>query len=918
MDGSPRFGPEAPEIDLIEIAQADTGEPIGQVDTAKGDAVIIRADGETVVAEAGTAIFLGDVVETSGDGAIGLVFVDDTAFSLAEDGRMTIDEMIYDPVNNEGSSVFNVAKGVFTFVSGEIAKTSVDAMQIETSVATIGIRGTAGGGRVINPQADDPNSPLSPSGTFSNFRDPVTGQAGEMNISTPTGTQTLNGINATTTVPNPFVPPSTPVVLPGSALQAVFGSSIAALPTPPSQQDAGEGEDGQDVGESLTQGDAPEEGDARAEAETAAADAFARALAEGVDPVAALAIAAQTAELTISRFGIDPTQLDTFTVQNAIDDVIGGITNTIVGDPTALISGGGLAAYSGLINATTGNEVIDQAVQQVVQQVAQTIGQNINQQILAATPDDDPDVPLVNISETTIAHAVSGTQTVTLTNGVNDVITGSASTDTITLMGGGASQGGGGDIVDLAGGTDTLILNSTINTLAFSNVEVLQLAYNASSDITAQQSLTWQSGGNLTMANQDASTAGPRAPVAFLGNADNQNLTLSFLLNNTNASNSSINLAGGTDSVTFAVGTNTVASHDNVESWVLQAGTNTLNLNSSSSGSTITGDSGADSVFINSADGTTTANLGGGNDTLGVNGLSGAATFNGGADTDTFRLTSGASLADANFANFSNFEGFEFGADSSYNITAGSNFQTAFLAGGDIDVTFASGTTGATVVFNGSSLTSPLSYAGSANGGTDNVTGGSGADTIVTGNGADTITTSGGGDTITAGGGSDNITLGAGSDHLNYDATSEFGDTVSSFTAGASGDVFDINTAVTGGNASGSTSFLNGATLVNVSILNAAIFEFQQATVSMAGTVTAATAQATALGTLQGASYTTAANATNIIILYDNATTANAAILQFNDADGGGDVDSGEVSLIAFAEAVGADSLTADNFDGFT
>lgn len=918
MDGSPRFGPEAPEVDPIEIAQVGAGEPIGQVDTAQGAAVIIRADGESVAAEAGTPIFLGDVVETSGEGSVGLVFVDDTIFSLAEDGRMTIDEMVYDPATNEGSSVFNVAKGVFTFVSGEIAKTAVDAMQIETSAATIGIRGTAGGGRIVNPQADDPNSPLPPSGTFSNFRDPVTGQAGEMNVSTPTGTQTLNGINATTTVPNPFVPPSTPVVLPGSALQAVFGSSIAALPTPPSQQGAGEGEDEQGIGESLTTGDAPEDGDVQAEAEIAAADAFAQALADGVDPVAALAIAAQTAELTISRFGIDPTQLDTFTVQNAIDDVIGGITNTIVGDPTALISGGGLAAYSGLINATTGNEAIDQAVQQVVQQVAQTIGQNINEQILAATPDDDPDVPQVDISDVTIAHAVSGTQTVTLTNGANDVITGSASTDTITLMGGGASQGGGGDIVDLAGGTDTLILNSTTNTLAFSNVEALQLAYNSTSDITAQQSLTWQTGGNLTMSNQDGSTAGPRAPVAFLGNADNQNLTLSFLLNNTNASNSSINLAGGTDSVTFAVGTNTVASHDNVESWVLQAGTNTLNLNSSSSGSTITGASGADNVYINSADGTTTANLAGGNDLLGVNGLSGAATFDGGADTDTFRLTSGATLGEANFANFSNFESFEFGADTSYSITAGSNFQSAFLAGGDIDVTFGGGASDATVNFNGSSLTSPLSYAGSANGGADNVTGGSGADTIVTGNGADTITTSGGGDTITAGGGSDNITLGAGSDHLNYDATSEFGDTVSSFTAGAAGDLFDINTAVTGGDGAGSTTFVNDHMAPNVSGNNGAIFEFQQATVSMTGTVSAASAQATALGTLQGAGYTTAANATNIIVLYDNATTANAAIVQFNDADGGGDVDSGEVSLIAFAESVGADNLTADNFDGFS
>lgn len=902
MDGNPRFGPDAPEIDLIEIAQTVTGEPIGQIDTAKGDAVIIRADGETVTAEAGTPVFLGDVVETSGDGSVGLIFIDDTTFSLAEDGRMTIDELVYDPTTNEGSSVFNVAKGVFTFVSGEIAKTSVDAMKIETSAATIGIRGTAGGGRVINPQADDPNSPLPPSGTFSNFRDPVTGQAGEMNISTPTGSQTLSGVNATTSVPNPFVPPSTPVVLPASALQAVFGSSIATLPTPPSQQ--GEGEDGENFGDTLTTGDIPEVAGAQAEAETAAADAFAQALADGVDPVAALEIAAQTAQLTISRFGLDPTQLDTFTVQNAIDDVISGITNTIVGDPTVLISGGGLAAYSSLIGAQTGNEVIDQAIQQVVQQVALTIGQNINEQILAAVGNTTDDVPLVNISDVTIAHSVSGTQTVTLTNGANDVITGSTGADTITLMGGGASQGGGGDIVDLAGGTDTLILNSTTNTLAFSNVETLQLAYNSTSDITNVQSLTWQTAGNLTMANQDASTAGPRAPFAFLGNATNQNLTLSFLMNNTNASNSSIDLGGGTDSVTLVAGTNTIASAANVESWLLSTGTNTFILSPSASSTSITGSSGADTVSVNSATGTTSVSLAAGNDVLAVNGMSSAPSFDGGADTDTFRLTSAASLADANFANFSNFESFQFGADATYSITAGSNFNTAFNSSG-IAVGFASGITSATVSFDGSSLSNALTYSGSANTGGDTVTGTTGADTILTGNGADSITTSGGGDTITAGGGADSITLGGGSDHVNIDATSEFGDTISAFTAGGSGDVIDFNVSVSRGTSNVFEALATGGTVQ----ANTAVVSY---TTDVAGYTTASTV-ATALNNLTGLS---AGN--TMLFAVGNGTDSRLWYWADGQVTADGNVESGELSQVADLSSVNNDNLTAANFDGFS
>jgi len=56
--------------------------------------------------------------------------------------------MIYDPGAQEGEAAILLLQGVFTFVSGQIAKTGVDAIVIETPTATIGIRGTAGGGSV--------------------------------------------------------------------------------------------------------------------------------------------------------------------------------------------------------------------------------------------------------------------------------------------------------------------------------------------------------------------------------------------------------------------------------------------------------------------------------------------------------------------------------------------------------------------------------------------------------------------------------------------------------------------------------------------------------------------------------------------------------------------------------------------------
>ena len=86
------------DAEAVEIAQASrpAGEAIGKVTALKGAVFITHTDGTKVEAADGTPIFQGYVIET-GSGAIGITFADDSTFSLAEQGRMTIDEMVYDP-----------------------------------------------------------------------------------------------------------------------------------------------------------------------------------------------------------------------------------------------------------------------------------------------------------------------------------------------------------------------------------------------------------------------------------------------------------------------------------------------------------------------------------------------------------------------------------------------------------------------------------------------------------------------------------------------------------------------------------------------------------------------------------------------------------------------------------------------------
>ena len=339
MDTSPRFGPtvETSRIDLLEIAQVE-GAPIGKVESVTGNATVIRTDGSTENAEPGMQIFLGDEVQTDDAGAIGLVFADDSTFSLAEGGAMTIDEMVYDPASQEGTSAFNVAQGVFTFVSGQIAKSGVDNMIITTPVATIGIRGSSGGGRIDNPAFRDPDSDLPPSGLFSNFRDPATGLPGEITINTPTGAQVLNSINATTQVPNPFVPPTQVIILPPAAVKAAFLAAARALPVIVSggqAQGAGnQGSGGDPVEDTIVQPD-PTSGDGAATAaEEAAAEAFTQVLAQGGDIDAAMLAAVEVGTQIETQFGLGADEIGQFNpddiVGNIIDDVVVGILNDAI------------------------------------------------------------------------------------------------------------------------------------------------------------------------------------------------------------------------------------------------------------------------------------------------------------------------------------------------------------------------------------------------------------------------------------------------------------------------------------------------------------------------------------------------------------------------------------------------------------
>jgi hypothetical protein len=161
--------------------------PIGKVMSVTGTAtiehavaVVLQASlaSGVVPAKAGDFVYQGDVVQTGADGKIALTFSDGTAFNLSSNGRMVLNEFIYNPNSTSNSTLFSLAKGNFTFVAGKVAKTG--NMKFDTPVATMGIRGTT------------PNVEIADDGTV-RFSTLVEGKKDAVTPSSPVNQRNLRG-----------------------------------------------------------------------------------------------------------------------------------------------------------------------------------------------------------------------------------------------------------------------------------------------------------------------------------------------------------------------------------------------------------------------------------------------------------------------------------------------------------------------------------------------------------------------------------------------------------------------------------------------------------------------------------------------------------------------------------------------------
>jgi hypothetical protein len=208
--------------------------PIGRVILSVGDVIAIDASGAERQLKRRSEIFSGDTLTTETGARCQIRFSDKSLVALSQNSTFKVDEYSFNQSNvTQEKAIYSLLKGGMRTISGAIGKENRDDYQLNTPVATIGIRGTA-----FNIALLDENDVQNLYGTVDSGAIVVENEQGQMQIE------------------------------PGQNFQVPKNQSprlIISLPVtyPSNTEDSGEPAEGEDEGEgeSLTEFSGGENGD---------------------------------------------------------------------------------------------------------------------------------------------------------------------------------------------------------------------------------------------------------------------------------------------------------------------------------------------------------------------------------------------------------------------------------------------------------------------------------------------------------------------------------------------------------------------------------------------------------------------------------------------------------------------------------
>jgi hypothetical protein len=121
---------------------------VGSVTRIQGDASALLSS-ETRHLTEGSAIQVGDRLQTGADARLEVTFIDGTMLTLGERADFTVDELSIG--QERGTALFTRLAGAIVLAGGDIAKMPQHKIEIASNAGTIGIRGTKVWGGVVKP-----------------------------------------------------------------------------------------------------------------------------------------------------------------------------------------------------------------------------------------------------------------------------------------------------------------------------------------------------------------------------------------------------------------------------------------------------------------------------------------------------------------------------------------------------------------------------------------------------------------------------------------------------------------------------------------------------------------------------------------------------------------------------------------------
>jgi len=122
------------------LSSNQTRAAVGKVSQQTGPTEIVR-NNKSNPSSVNSTLEMNDTVITAKSSAQ-LVFEDNTTVKMTEQSKLIIDDFVYDPKKGTGKLAVKVALGTARYISGQIAKSNPQSVNVQTPTASIAVRGT--------------------------------------------------------------------------------------------------------------------------------------------------------------------------------------------------------------------------------------------------------------------------------------------------------------------------------------------------------------------------------------------------------------------------------------------------------------------------------------------------------------------------------------------------------------------------------------------------------------------------------------------------------------------------------------------------------------------------------------------------------------------------------------------------------